>query len=171
VHSINRLRTGSVPQRGFTYIGLLFAVAILGIMLAAIGVVWSTQIRRDREAELLYIGDQYRMAIERYVASGGQFPQQLSDLVEDKRTPVTRRYLRRLYPDPMTNNADWQLITTPQGDIMGVASSSQGKPIKVAGFATADGAFEKAECYCDWKFVYSPRFQRHRRVLKSASQP
>ena len=157
-------------QRGFTYLGLLFAIAVLGITLATIGVVWSTQIRRDREAELLYIGDEFRVAIGRYLRSGGQYPQELTDLLEDKRFPVARRYLRRIYPDPMTNSLDWELIVAPQGGIMGVASRSQGKPIKVAGFAAGDAAFEKAECYCEWKFIYSPRTRGRRRAIPGAAQ-
>ena len=158
-------------QSGFTYIGLLFAIAILGITLSTVGVVWSTQLRRDKEAELLFVGDQFRIAIGRYVRSGGQFPLELTDLVEDKRTPVPRRFLRRIYPDPMTGNADWQLILAPQGGIMGVASASQGKPIKVARFPMADASFEKAECYCNWKFIYVPSFGRGRRASRPAGQP
>jgi type II secretory pathway pseudopilin PulG len=163
-------RHGQARQAGFTYLGLLFAIAILGITLATVGVVWSTQIRRDKEAELLFVGNQYRTAIGRYVVGGG-YPQALTDLLEDKRTPVPRRYLRRLYPDPMTGQADWHLITQPNGGITGVASSSQNKPIKVAGFAPIDAAFVNAECYCDWKFVYSPRSQWRRRLVKPAGTP
>ena len=150
---------------GFTYLGLLIAIAMLGIALSAVGVVWSTQIRRDKEVELLYAGGQIRQAIGRYHAIGGQFPQALADLLEDKRSPVPRRYLRRIYPDPMTAGVDWQLILAPGGGILGVASSSRGKPIKVAGFSGLDAAFENAECYCDWKFVYSPRYFSRRRIV------
>lgn len=164
------IRSGA-GQSGFTYLGLLFAVAILGITLSTIGVVWSTQIRRDREAELLFVGEQFRHAIGRYVAGGGQYPQTLADLVEDKRTPVPRHFLRRIYPDPMTGEADWQTITAPEGGIIGVASSSLGKPIKIAGFPQVDADFAKAECYCDWKFIYSPRFSRHRRAVRPPAQP
>ena len=158
-------------QTGFTYLGLMFAVAVLGITLATIGIVWSTQIRRDREAELLYTGEQFRMAIGRYLVSGGQYPLALTDLVADTRTPVVRRYLRRIYIDPMTGSADWQLILAPAGGIMGVASRSQEKPIKVAGFSAANAAFEKAECYCDWKFAYVPRYRQHRRSIRPAVTP
>jgi len=156
---------------GFTYIGLLFAIAIIGITLATVGVVWSTQIRRDKEVELLWIGDQYRTAIGRYRASGGQYPQALTDLLEDKRFPVARRYLRKLFTDPMTGAVDWQLIQAPAGGILGIASSSQGKPIKVSGFALADAAFEKMQCYCDWKFVYAGRFHRNRRLSTPTPAP
>ena len=155
-------------QSGFTYLGLLFAIVILGITLSTVGVVWSTQIRRDREAELLFTGDQIRDAIGRYRASGGVYPQALTDLLEDNRFPVVRRYLRRIYPDPMTGNPDWQLITGPDGGILGVASRSQQKPIKVAGFSMTDAAFVSAECYCDWKFTYVARYGRQRRIAPPA---
>ena len=51
---------------GFTYLTILFVVAFMGIGLAVAGQVWHTQAMRDREAELLYAGNQYRRAIERY---------------------------------------------------------------------------------------------------------
>ena len=153
---------------GFTYIGLLFAIAIIGITLATVGVVWSTQIRRDKEAELLWIGNQYRNAIGQYYATGGQYPAELADLLEDKRFPQARRYLRKLFPDPMTGQIDWQLIAAAGTGIMGIASSSQGKPIKVAGFATRDASFNDATCYCDWKFVYTGRYLRAPRAAAPA---
>ncbi len=158
-------------EAGFTYIGLLFAIVILGITLSTVGVVWSTQIRREREAQLLYVGDQIRTAIGRYRAAGGQLPQSLTDLVQDERTPAVRRFLRQVYVDPMTNQADWELIMAPEGGILGVASKSKEKPIKVAGFPAMDGAFEKTECYCDWRFIYSPRYGRLRRNIRAAAQP
>jgi type II secretory pathway pseudopilin PulG len=170
VDSAHTRHTGPAPQTGFTYIGLLFAIAILGITLSTTGVVWSTQIRREKEAELLFVGDQYRIAIGRYRASGGQYPQGLGDLLEDRRTPTVRRYLRRLYPDPITGNADWQLVAAPDGGIMGVASSSQLKPIKVAGFPLSDATFRGAECYCDWKFVYPTFYAVPRRVVRPAAR-
>jgi type II secretory pathway pseudopilin PulG len=155
---------------GFAYIGLLFAVAILGITLSAVGVVWSTQIRREKEEQLMFVGDQFRIAIGRYLASGGGYPESLNDLVEDKRTPVARHYLRRIYPDPMTNGVDWDLIKAPEGGIIGVASTSKDKPLKVANFPIEDPGFDKAESYNNWQFIYSPRIHR-RRAARPAGQP
>jgi len=150
-------------EGGFTYLGLLFAVVILGFALSTVGVVWSTQIRRDREAELLFVGDQIRAAIGRYYAAGAVYPLALKDLLADNRAPQARHFLRRLYPDPMTGNPDWQLILGAGGGIIGVASSSQDKPIKVANFSDADADFKDTQCYCDWKFVYAQGFRRWRR--------
>ena len=132
-------------QGGFTYLGLLFAVALLGIGLAAVGIVWSAQIRT---------------AIGRYYSetpSGAHgYPASLQDLLQDPRWPQVHRHLRRLYFDPMTGTQDWQLILAPEGGIMGVATSSMAMPMKRTNFLQADAAFDDAECVCDWQFVYRP---------------
>ncbi len=152
------MRERILGQGGFTYLGVLFAIVVLGIALSAVGIMWSTQIRREREAELLFIGDQYRAAIGRYVAAGGKYPASLSELVTDERSAQPRHFLRRLYPDPMTNRMDWEVIEAPgRGGIMGVASSSRATPIKQAGFPGPDALFENALCYCAWQFIYAPR--------------
>jgi len=171
VGSLGARSGATAGEAGFTYIGLMFAIAIIGITLATVGVVWSTQIRRDKEVELLFAGDQIRAAIGRYMASGGQYPLALSDLLEDKRFPQVRRYLRRLYIDPMTGAADWQLIQAPGGGISGVASNSQDKPIKVANFSQADADFAKAECYCAWRFIYAPHAGQRRRSVRPVQTP
>src|ERR1700681_4164098 len=76
---------------GFTYIGLLIAVVILGITLSAVGTVWRTQAQREREQELLFIGHEFQRAIAAYNRAGvggrSQFPQDITDLLEDKRGP------------------------------------------------------------------------------------
>ena len=150
-------RTAAACAGGFTYIGILFAVAIMGIGLAGIGTVWGTSVQREREQELLFIGHAYRLAIARYYASGGHYPAELEDLVSDNRFPVPRHHLRRLYRDPMTAAADWELVRGPDGGIMGVTSSSKNAPLKRANFDRADATFESTECYCDWQFIYQPR--------------
>jgi type II secretory pathway pseudopilin PulG len=148
------MHSRALHQSGFTYLGILAAIVIIGISLATVGVVWSTHVRREKEAELLFVGEQYRAAIGRYLKAGGAYPRSLQDLVLDQRLPLTRRYLRRLYADPMTREADWELIPTEDGGIMGVASTSQQKPIKLAGFSLANKSFEDARSYARWRFIY-----------------
>lgn len=150
-------------QSGFTYIGLLAAVVIMGLMLTMAARVWSVTEQREKEARLLYVGEQYRMAISRYFAFGHQYPVSLQDLLEDKRFPVPRRYLRQLYRDPFTGDNDWRLIPDPTHvGIMGVASQSRLVPIKRTGFADIEVGFADSECYCDWQFIYSPPSSSHR---------
>jgi type II secretory pathway pseudopilin PulG len=167
-HRSRAFRTG-----GFTYLGVLLAVALAGVALAAAATVWSTAAQREREAELLFVGDQYRRAIGSYFdASPGakEYPRSLGDLLEDRRLPVVRRHLRRPFPDPMTGEADWGVVRS--GDrIQGVYSRSGARPIKRAGFATADEAFAGAASYRDWRFVATPTGARGRTNTASGAAP
>jgi type II secretory pathway pseudopilin PulG len=156
------MRAGRGRQAGFTYVGLLLAVVVMGLMLTVASRVWSTTEQRERETQLLFAGHAYRMAIASYYAHGHQFPATLQVLLLDDRFPVPTHHLRRLYPDPITGAPDWTLIPTPSGTgIMGVASSSQRTPIKRAGFELIDASFKDSDCYCAWQFIYYPnRFMR-----------
>ena len=144
-------------QRGFTYLTVLFIVAILMGGLALVGEVWETSAKREKEADLLFVGNQYRNAIQRYVLAGkAQYPQKLEDLLKDPRQPSIQRYLRKLYPDPITGKSEWGFVKGPDGGIGGVYSLSEDKPLKVAGFKLRDASLEGAQKYSDWKFAYSP---------------
>jgi type II secretory pathway pseudopilin PulG len=143
-------------SRGFTYLTLLFAVALVGLSLALTGEVWRTAALRDKEAQLVYVGVQYQRAIGRYYLGGpAQYPRRLEDLLKDSRQAGTERYLRRLYPDPVTGKAEWGLVKTDAGAITGVYSLSAEKPFRTTGFG-AGNDFSGATKYSDWKFVYDP---------------
>jgi len=147
--------------RGFTYLALLIAVAITAGALAAAGGLYSHAAQREKERELLFVGEQFRQAIALYYwrTPGGahQYPKDLEALLEDKRWPVTQRYLRKVYRDPVTGTTDWGVVEAPGGaGIMGVYSKSEEIPIKTAGFPAKLEAFAEARNYSDWKFVFSP---------------
>lgn len=145
-------------HQGFTYVGLLIAVAVLGVGLAAVGQVWRTAAAREKERELLFIGNAYRSAIMSYYwatpAGLVRYPRSLDNLLEDRRTPALKRHLRRLYPDPITGSDAWGLVPSPDGGVAGVYSRSEQRPLKTAGFFGVDTIFENSEKYSDWKFVY-----------------
>lgn len=150
-------------QHGFTYLTALFAVAILATGLALTGELWHTTVQREKEAELLFVGRQYRRAIERYYLNGPrQYPRTLEDLLKDPRKPTTERYLRRLYHDPITGRNEWGLVRAPDGGILGVRSLSDQEPLKVANFHLENAGFEAARRYSDWTFVYLPGGERGR---------
>jgi type II secretory pathway pseudopilin PulG len=161
--AIRASRTGSSANAaGFTYIGLLIAVVILGVALSAVGVVWRTQAQREREQELLFIGHDFERAVASYYRAGNQYPQEIADLLEDKRGPEPVHRLRRFYNDPMTGAQDWNIIRVDMLGITGIASSSKGVPIKKDGFNTNEDAFKDAAGYSDWQFVYKPRIRNRR---------
>ncbi len=146
-------------EPGFTYRGLLVLVFLIGLVLAAAGEVAATAGQREREAQLLWVGHEYRAAIGRYWSRRRAYPHALEELLGSAPdAPVPVRYIRRLYPDPMTNGVDWVLVTAPNGGgIMGVASSSKRAPLKTAHFDDADQGFEDAKTYGDWPFTFAPR--------------
>jgi type II secretory pathway pseudopilin PulG len=132
----------------------LFAVAALGLLAAVAGQVWHTTAQRIRESELIFVGQQYRQALDSYYAFKAgdvqQYPKRLEDLLNDKRSQTVLRHLRHIYPDPMTGKVDWVLIT--EGDrIVGVRSRSEAKSFRRA-FDGADAAFNGTERYKEWVF-------------------
>lgn len=147
-------------ERGFTYLAMLAAVAALGWGAAWIGEVWSVTAQRDKETELLWVGEQYRQAIGLYYqrTPGGakRYPERLEDLLEDKRYLAPQRYLRRIYRDPMTGRTEWGLIRSPEGGITGVHSVSDRASIRKANFAGKTKGFETASRVSEWRFVYEP---------------
>lgn len=155
------MKRSARAQAGYTYLSLLFFVALAGVGLAHFGMLWHMETQRDREKELMFVGDQFRRAIATYYEESPegkkQYPATLEDLLEDNRTVNGRRHLRRIYTDPFTGDDQWGLIKTPGGDrIMGVYSLSQAAPVKAAGFAERYAAFGTARHHSDWKFVHAP---------------
>jgi len=157
---------------GFTYVWLLVAVALMAAGLAAIGEVASTAAKREREAELLFVGDQFARAIAEYSASSPgapQYPRKLEDLLADNRYPNARRYLRRIYPDPMTGRPDWGLVRGPGGGIVGVHSQSMERPLKTANFPQGYESFAGATVYSAWRF--GPASAGSRTMPESTARP
>jgi type II secretory pathway pseudopilin PulG len=111
-------------QRGFTYLGVLLAIALLGIGLVAASEVWMTTAKRQRIEQLDWVGQQYVQAIGSYYESSPgsvkTFPKSLEDLLEDRRVSFVRRHLRQLYVNPLTGKLDWELIEAPAASIRGV---------------------------------------------------
>ena len=154
MYSGDRARRG---PRGFTYVGLLALIVLIGIMLAAAGEVVATAAQRERETQLLWVGHEYRAAIGRYWNRKRAYPHSLQELIGGAPDdPVQFRCLRRLYPDPMTNAVDWTLVPALNGGIMGVASSSKRAPLKSGHFDGADQPFADAKAYSDWEFTFQP---------------
>ncbi|HIC7213582.1 type II secretion system protein [Burkholderia stabilis] len=157
------MRRGNLPrrlraERGIAYLGVLMLVAALGLGMTQAARIWSTVQQRDREAELLFVGDQFRAAIGRYYGAAGQnrYPESLEALLEDRRTLPTMRHLRRLYADPLTGSTTWGLVKAPDGGIMGVFSEAPGRPLKRQRFPARYEAFGDRGTYGEWAFVFLP---------------
>jgi len=149
--------TGKPGQSGFAYLYVLMLIALIGMGLAAAGTLWRTDAQRMREADLLFVGEQYRQAIrDYYELDPGQprLPRSIDELLEDNRRPNVVRHLRRAYRDPLTGG-EFALIRTPDAQgILGVYSQAPGHPLKLAGFLPQQESFSNTDSYSEWRFVF-----------------
>ena len=147
-------------EGGFTYLGVLFLIVVMGMALASVGELWSTSARRDRERQLLWVGTQYAQALRSYYRSSpglAQYPKALEDLLQDERFPNPKHHLRQLYPDPVTGG-EWALMRGFDGRITGLTSASTDKPLKQDNFPTQWSDFAGMASYKDWQFVAEKAF-------------
>ena len=143
---------------GFTYIGVLLAVVFIGVALVATGTVWQQTRQREKERELLFVGSQFRQALEGYYENpppgkAKKFPPKLDDLLQDDRYPDVRRYLRKIYRDPMTGDTEWGLLRGADKGIVGLYSLSKGEPLKTAHFDPEDAQLADKRHYHEWRFI------------------
>ena len=119
-----RRQSTAACQGGFTFLGLLLAVALMGVGLTAASEVWITTAQRQRAEQSRWVAQEFVRAIGSYYESGPggvkQFPAQLEDLLEDRRGPVVRRHLRQVYLNPYTGNREWELAPALGGGFNGV---------------------------------------------------
>jgi type II secretory pathway pseudopilin PulG len=149
----------STHAAGFAFLWMLFAVALLALGLTVGTEVIRSSVQREKERELLFIGHQFRLAIQRYAETqdGGQrkYPPSLEELLRDSRRPGVKRHLRKLFVDPMTGKSEWGLIML-NGGVAGVHSLSDKPPIKIANFEPIDASLTGKTKYSEWIFTFPP---------------
>lgn len=157
-HSIENGEKSMRSAKGFTYLAVLIFVALMGMGLATICVVWSTTVQRERERELLRIGKEIRTAIgQYYLKTPGvikRYPARLQDLLMDERQLAITRYLRKIENDPFTGKPDWGLIPAPDGGVMGVFSRSNLEPTKRFDRDNRMIDFGRSRKYSEWRFYF-----------------
>ncbi|GBG15159.1 secretion system X pseudopilin PulG-like protein [Novimethylophilus kurashikiensis] len=143
---------------GFTYFGTMFVVTLIGLALTGAAAIWQVERQREKEAELLFVGQQYIEAIASYyhAAPNGikKYPRTFADLLRDPRYLNIKRHLRKPWHDPLTGSAKWGVIKTKQGGIAGIYSTATGSPLKQAGFGPLESLLTGKTSYAEWKFVY-----------------
>ncbi len=90
---------------GVTLVALVVFVAVLNVMVAVALPLWTQQIKREKEEELIFRGLQYAEAIRIFQERTGRYPVRLEELLE-----VQPRSIRQLWKDPMTEDGKWDLI-------------------------------------------------------------
>jgi len=121
---MERRRTG---RRGFSLIELLVVMAIIALLLTLAAPRYFQSVQRSREAVLKEDLHLMRDAIDKHVADSGKYPASLEDL-------VTKKYLRRIPVDPITEKAtSWVIVEPPDKSgsqlVYDVRSGAPGKSL------------------------------------------
>ncbi|MCX8160057.1 MAG: type II secretion system GspH family protein [Candidatus Saccharicenans sp.] len=132
LQKIKRVRLNCPPPRGsitarwqkppgYTLLLLLIVIFVMSLGLLVAVPVLETQLRREKEEELIFRGKQYVEAIRLYQQKKpGAYPSSLEDLVKEK-------CLRRVYRDPMAEDGKWNLLLIPSGAEAGRATVRAGE--------------------------------------------
>ena len=103
---------------------LLVALAVMSVMAAVALPVWNQAAQREKEAELIFRGEQYARAIGLFQrkTGPGALPPNIDLLVD-------QRFLRKKYKDPITAQ-DFQVLLSgqPGGAAPGSAGAGAGTP-------------------------------------------
>ena len=120
-------------ERGYAMAALLVAMSVMSIALSVALPAWRTATKREKEAELMFRGQQYAHAIALFQRKyAGAFPPNVDMLVQQK-------FLRKKYKDPITND-DFQIV--PVGAAVGAPNA--GAPASQTGTAQAGRAGQPA---------------------------
>jgi type II secretory pathway pseudopilin PulG len=111
---------------GYAMAALLVAMSVMAVFLSIALPSWYTMAKREREAELVFRGQQYARAVTLFQRKmAGAYPPNLDILLNQK-------FLRKKYKDPITG-ADFQLV--PVGDPRALQAGAAAVPGGRAGSA------------------------------------
>ena len=109
-----------LDDEGYILAVLLIGMAIAAVWMSAAIPAWRQQATRQRELELIFRGEQYARSVALYYAKNCTLPTNVDDL-------VARKFLRKKWNDPITND-DFILIPgNPQGGAAPVQGGAPGR--------------------------------------------
>lgn len=90
-------------QAGFTLIELMIVMAVIAVLVSVAVPMYQKSVIRARETVLRQNLFTLRTVIDEYTYDKAKAPQSLEDLVREG-------YLRQVPVDPMTGQADWEVV-------------------------------------------------------------
>lgn len=109
--------------RGFTLIELLVVMAVIALLLSLAAPRYFGGVDKARETVLKENLHQMRDALDQHYADLARYPDALDDL-------VSRKYLRRIPPDPLTDSDKTWVVVPPadpqKGGVYDVKSGATG---------------------------------------------
>lgn len=120
--------------KGFTLIELMVVLSIVALLLTLAVPRYFNSVEKAKEATLRQDLRVMREAIDRFHGDHDRYPESLEEL-------ATRKYLRVIPPDPMTEEAEtWIIVPPDDGASGGVYDIRSGAP----------GAARDGSAYADW---------------------
>ena len=121
-------------KKGFTLIELLVVMSVIATLLTIAVPRYFQHLDRAREAALRQSLAVMRDAVDKYRGDTGRYPETLEEL-------VTKRYLRKVPPDPITESTEsWVLVPPPdepgQRKVWDVRSGAEGQGQNGSDYAT-----------------------------------
>ena len=112
-------------KKGFTLIELLVVMSVIATLLTIAVPRYFQHLDRAREASLGESLAVMRDALDKYRADTGRYPETLEEL-------VTKRYLRKVPPDPITESTEtWVVVPPPdepgQRKVWDIHSGAEGQ--------------------------------------------
>ena len=176
-------------EAGFTMVLLVVIVAVMSILLTVAIQLASFQMQREKEAELIFRGEQYVEAIRLYRMRYGRYPMTLKEIWE-----ADPKVIRKKWKDPITDSESWGLVflgqegerirpgvpglptpspsptpeaapeeTSETGASAGEGGQQTVGPIIGVRSTSCDPSikvYQGRERYCDWKFIFREQPQR-----------
>ncbi len=97
------------PESGVVFIWILVSFFVIAVLLVAAAQPASIVAKREKEAELVFRGEEYTEAIRLFQQEhGGAYPTKLKQLLQQG--PKKHRYIRRLYRNPFDPEGKWILL-------------------------------------------------------------
>lgn len=123
----------ATPPAGFTLIELLVVMAIIATLLTIAVPRYFASLEKSKEAVLRTDLNVMREAIDKFYGDKGKYPDTLDEL-------VSKRYLRALPRDPITDSRETWIIVPPEDPALGgVYDIKSGAPgLSIDGQAYAD---------------------------------
>jgi type II secretory pathway pseudopilin PulG len=106
---------------GFSLAALIFIATAVSILLSAAYPAYQLQAKREREEELIFRGEEYARAVQKFQRKFGVYPPSIDALIQTNGL----RFLRRAYKDPITGE-DFRVIQIgPDGTLIGSTLAQQ----------------------------------------------
>ena len=124
----------SFRKKGFTLIELLVVMSVIATLLTIAVPRYFQHLDRAKEASLRESLAVMRDAVDKYRGDTGRYPETLDEL-------VTKRYLRKVPPDPITESTEsWVIVPPPdepgQKKVWDIRSGAEGQGLNGSDYST-----------------------------------